>query len=85
MPPEHIGTDRKQPATPWLTTAEAAVYARTSKERLYEAIANGQLKAVKPRRDKRGRWLTRAEYLDAWLNTQAISAAPIRRGRRGVA
>jgi excisionase family DNA binding protein len=84
MPSEHYATDRK-PATPWLNTAEAAVYARTSKERLYEAIANGQLKAVKPRRDKRGRWLTRAEYLDAWLNAQAVSAAPIRRGRRGAA
>ena len=47
MPPEHFGTERK-PATPWLNTAEAAAYARTSKERLYEAIANGQLKAVKP-------------------------------------
>jgi excisionase family DNA binding protein len=84
MPPEHVGTDRK-PATPWLTTREAAVYARTSKERLYEAIANGQLKAVKPRADKRGRWLTRAEYLDAWLGGLAVSATPIRRGRRGVA
>ena len=85
MPPEHIGTDRKQPATPWLTAPEAAEYARTSRERIYEAIADGELKAVKPRADKRGRWLTRAEYLDAWLNAQAISAAPIRRGRRGVA
>ena len=84
MPPERDGTDRK-PATPWLTAPEAADYARTSRERIYEAIANGQLKAVKPRADKRGRWLTRAEYLDAWLNAQAISAAPIRRGRRGVA
>ena len=84
MPPERYGTDRK-PATPWLNTAEAAAYARTSKERLYEAIANGQLKAVKPRADKRGRWLTRAEYLDAWLAGLAISAAPIRRGRRGAA
>jgi len=84
MPPEHLGTDRK-PATPWMNTAEAAKYALTSKERIYEAIANGQLKAVKPRPDRRGRWLTRAEYLDAWLNAQAISAAPIRRGRRGAA
>ena len=84
MPPEHLGTDRR-PATPWLTAPEAAEYARTSRERIYEAIANGQLKAVKPRPDRRGRWLTRAEYLDAWLNAQAISAAPIRRGRRGAA
>lgn len=84
MPLEHSGTDRK-PATPWLTAPEAAEYARTSRERIYEAIANGQLKAVKPRRDKRGRWLTRAEYLDAWLGGLAVSAAPIRRGRRGAA
>jgi excisionase family DNA binding protein len=84
MPSEHYATDRK-PSTPWLTAPEAAEYARTSRERIYEAIANGQLKAVKPRADRRGRWLTRAEYLDAWLNAQAISAAPIPRGRRGAA
>lgn len=84
MPPEPCGTDRK-PVTPWKTTAEAAEYARTSKERIYEAIANGQLKAVKPRPDRRGRWLTRAEYLDAWLAGLGVSAAPIRRGRRGAA
>jgi excisionase family DNA binding protein len=84
MPPEHYGTDRK-PSTPWLTAPEAAEYARTSRERIYEAIANGELKAVKPRADKRGRWLTRAEYLDAWLSARVVSAAPIRRGRRGAA
>ena len=84
MPPEHYGTDRK-PATPWLTAPEAAEYARTSRERIYEAIANGELKASKPRADKRGRWLTRAEYLDAWLSARVVSAAPIRRGRRGAA
>ena len=84
MPPERYGTDRK-PSTPWLTAPEAAEYARTSRERIYEAIANGELKAVKPRADKRGRWLTRAEYLDAWLAGLVVSAAPIRRGRRGAA
>jgi excisionase family DNA binding protein len=84
MPPEHLGTDRK-PSTPWLTAPEAAEYARTSRERIYEAIANGQLKASRPRADQRGRWITRAEYLDDWLSKRAISAAPIRRGRRGAA
>jgi len=84
MPSERVATERKL-VTPWLTSDEAATYARTSVERIYAAIANGQLKAVKPRPDRRGRWLTRAEYLDAWLNAQAISAAPIRRGRRGAA
>ena len=84
MPPEHYGTDRN-PSTPWLTAPEAAEYARTSRERIYEAIANGELKAVKPRADRRGRWLTRAEYLDAWLSARVVSAAPIRRGRRGAA
>ncbi len=84
MPTEQTGSVPK-PITPWLTTAEAAAYARTSKERLYEAIAEGQLKAVKPRANRRGRWLTTAAYLDQWLNGQIVSSEPIRRGRKASA
>jgi excisionase family DNA binding protein len=56
--------------SPWLTAREGAPYARCGVKRLYEAVRNGQLRAVRlgGRRELR----FRREWLDEWLENTTV-------------
>jgi excisionase family DNA binding protein len=60
-----VGTSHFAPDSPWLTTSEAAAYARLSPKTLLRAIAAGRLRhaRVGGRRSIR----LRREWIDAWL------------------
>ena len=55
--------------SPWLNGTQAAAYVGRHKEFLFREIRAGRLRAA--RIGGRGEILTRAEWLDAWVETQA--------------
>ncbi len=55
------------PASPWLDVDQAASYLATSRQRVYDLCAAGDLRPAKDGR----RSLFRAEWLDAYLNREA--------------
>jgi excisionase family DNA binding protein len=55
--------------SPWLTLAEASAYAKRGRRFLLAEIKAGRLRAA--RVGGRGLVLTRAEWLDAWIEAQA--------------
>ena len=55
--------------SPWLTAAEAAAYLKRGKRFVLREIHAGQLLAA--RIGGRGEILTRAEWLDQWIEDQA--------------
>jgi len=70
-------------ATPWLTASEAAAYLRRGKRFVLREIHHGRLRAA--RIGGRGEILTKAEWCDVWVTSQAdIVSVPLRMGgRRG--
>ncbi len=56
-------------ASPWLTLREAACYAKRGARFLSREVRAGRLKAA--RIGGRGEILTRAEWLDDWIEGQA--------------
>lgn len=59
--------------SPWLIPAEAAAYARTDLDSVYEALHNGEL--VGHRRGGRGRWRIHSDALDAWIRGELGAAS----------
>lgn len=65
-------------ASPWLTLKQASAYARRGSRFLRREIAVGRLRAA--RIGGRGEILTRAEWLDSWIEAQADPVlVPVRR------
>jgi excisionase family DNA binding protein len=60
--------------TPWLTTKEAATYAKTSARTIYAAVRERKLRAarINARRDLRHR----TPWLDEWLEATAPREIP---------
>ena len=70
-------------ATPWLTAAEAAAYLRRGRRFVLREIHRGRLRAA--RIGGRGEILTKTEWCDAWVTSQADPVpVPIRRGAPGL-
>ena len=63
--------DRVVTASPWLTVREAAARARCGSKLLYRDVSAGRLKAV--RIDGRRSVRFRAEWIDAWLERNAVA------------
>lgn len=64
-------------ADPWMTTAEAAEYARLSVHTIYEAAEDGRLSGVKTTPgQKRSQWRFRKSNVDHWLERGRV--APVR-------
>ena len=57
-------------ATPWLTIKEAAPYARRGPRQIRKAVREGRLRATIVGNKKQ--ILTRAEWLDRWIEDQAV-------------
>jgi excisionase family DNA binding protein len=73
-------TTTTSPPTPWMTTIEAARYARCGPKAIYKAVAAGRLRAARlnGRRDLR----LLAAWLDRWLEeTTTITEVTLTRGR----
>jgi excisionase family DNA binding protein len=68
-------------ASPWLTLADAAAYVHRGRRFLRREVDAGRLRAA--RIGGRGEILTRAEWLDQWVTSQAqpVAVHP-RRGNR---
>jgi excisionase family DNA binding protein len=62
--------DRGSSVSPWLTVREAAARARCGSKLLYRDVSAGRLKAV--RIDGRRSVRFRAEWIDAWLERNAV-------------
>jgi excisionase family DNA binding protein len=66
--------------SPWLTLTEAAAYCKRGKRFLAREVKAGRLRAAKI--GGRGEILTRAEWLDQWVEDQSIPILVHRRERR---
>lgn len=67
-------------ASPWLTPAEAAAYAKVGLSTIYRAAASGALSGTKITAGKaRSPWRFTVADLDAWLGGNRLPA--VRRGR----
>lgn len=67
--------------TDWLTSAEAAGYAKVSVNTIRDAAERGDLSGVKMTPDsKRSRWRFLASDVDAWLEMGRVTG--VRRPRR---
>lgn len=58
--------------TPWMTTAEAAAYARCHVVTITEALRKGKLRGSQAK--KNSKWLIHREALDAWISGDPITA-----------
>lgn len=62
----------------WMTVAEAAEYARRHPRTISDALRMGDLKGAqgkrKPGSRQGGHWLTTMEWVDAWIQGEAIAA-----------
>ncbi|WP_171061687.1 helix-turn-helix domain-containing protein [Rhodococcus zopfii] len=54
-------------ASPWLTTKEAAAYARVHRETLYMALQAGELEGYQIGGKPSSPWRTTREALDRWI------------------
>lgn len=68
-------------ASPWLTAAEAAQYARMDYDTVRQALAAGKLRGLQA--SKGAKWRTRAEWVDAWLSGEVaeLTVPRVARGR----
>jgi excisionase family DNA binding protein len=74
VPPEADTLPQRDPVdggqfTPWQTAAEAAAYIKRGKRFVLREIAAGRLRGA--RIGGRGEILTRAEWLDAWVQDRS--------------
>lgn len=70
-----------QSSSPWLTLREGAAYVKRGREFLLREIHAGRLRAAKI--GGRGEILTRAEWLDLWVEDQATPVMMPGRRRAG--
>lgn len=70
--------EQQQISTPWLNLAEGGAYAKRGRRFLAREIKAGRLRAA--RVGGRGEYLTRAEWIDQWLEDLAMPVM-VRRAR----
>lgn len=56
-------------ASPWMTIAEAAAYARCHKNTIYREVASGRLKAIRLRSRA---FRFHRDWLDAWMASGVV-------------
>jgi hypothetical protein len=66
-------------SSPWLRVADAAAYAGLHKAQIFRACAQRSLEHV--RVGGRGTIVTRAEWIDRWLDSMTVHVAPDRRAQ----
>lgn len=66
--------------SPWMTVPEAARYARSGRNRVYDACRTGELTARQSGRG--GTWLIHRDAIDAWLAVPTNQMPSIRSARR---
>jgi len=74
--------DQMEPASPWLSIAEACSRARVGRKVIYAAVRAGRLRAAHV--DGRRKIVIHREWLDAWLAASAPTIVELPRSR-GVA
>ncbi|UGQ59884.1 helix-turn-helix domain-containing protein [Rhodococcus pyridinivorans] len=65
-------------ASPWMTTKEAAEYARVNPHTIYDALRAGELKGHQINGKASNPWLMTAESIDAWIRGEkpGVSKSP---------
>lgn len=66
--------------TPWMTTAEAAEYARCHVQTVLKALTSGSLNGSQPK--KNGKWIVHRNALDAWISGDLYEVPAAKRPAR---